>query len=515
MISAMYAEGSEPEFVLPTLARCVQDMAKGTGTWAQVAKAALDEFVAPLQILSFAALERARLDEPFRTVLSHELPLLPVGRVGPRATIASFVEAAATPGQVFITENVGGVGALACAALPADSGPLQMVVLAGRVPAVTKDLLAQLAAQFMELLRPAAGGAAAREPADAVSIAIRRAKREWETVADGLPALVGLADAAGRVLRVNRSWTRVAGAGLGRSIHSLLHSGCSDPKCPFGKRLAVALDAIPRHRKVVVYARDDQRDADWAIHLRYKAARMGRGARIVFSISEVSEAERALRKQHAEKAVQAHRQFSEQLRESLAHTLSAAQLGIESAMDALRRGGSGTALDELGRCLALIQGLARDRPAMDSAQGTDNLEKLRLSKNLKALCAAWSEGPFGKDVSVSCAIDDRNVPKNLWLPIYRIVQESLNHAVQPAGARNVGVALVPGDIALLLAIEYDGIGLATGDVAGSPGLSMIRELAEFSGGTFRVDSTPDGGTTIEVLWPRLADVSRAAVPSVH
>lgn len=544
-MTALLFDGAEAEFRLPKLAKRVQAMATGACSWAEVAAAAHDEFIAPLHILGFAALERADAAEPFRTVLSSRLPLLPVGKVGPRSTIACFVQASESPGQVFVTDEVAGCGPLACAALISDTGSQQLIVLAGHAPSVTNALLGQVAGHLLDLIRPAAGGAAARKPADAVSIAIRRAKREWESVADGLPAMVGLADDSGRVLRVNRSWTRVPGHGLGQSIHALLHENCSAPDCGFAKSMASALKLLPSQRKLVMRTRIKGRDSALTVYLRHVPARVGRGARVVFSISELSVAERELHKLQAEKSARdegggvpsrshqelerllekhhlmiddQRRQFAGDVCASLRQSLLAAKLGIDAAMDALRRDPNADVLSDLERSAGLIQSVMQDAEGSLNRQRQRHPEELGLAKALRAQCADWMAAAAG-DAKVNCVVDDRNVPKSLWLTIHRIVHEALHSLPGASGSGALGITLVPGDRALLLAIEYavEGRAPTRAAIGMSPGLLLMRELAEFSGGSFRCDTAADGSTTVEVLWSRPAAVSpMGAVPSpVH
>lgn len=536
-MSAVYINGTESDFRLPTLAQRVQDMSRGAGGWTQVAEAALEEFIAPLRVLGFAALERAHVDEPFTTRLSYDLPYLKVGKAGPRATIGSFVEAAAAPGKVFVTRTAAGFGPLACAVLPAGSGPQRLIVLSGRVPAVTEAFLEQCANRLLELVRPAAGGDAARAPADAISIAIRRAKREWETVVDGLPAMVGLADEAGRVLRINRSMTRVPGKEFGRSIHSLLHGGgCQASECKFARSLSAALRLLPDRRKMMVSTRDKEREGLRAVFLRHIPAREGRRARVVFSISILPEAvetannadQQARSQRELECLLERHhllldgqrKQFAGTLQASLAPSLSAARQGIERALDRLRAGGDSLLLDDLQSSVSVLEGIVREAESLLARQDDPvDFEVGGLAQALRDQCAAWQSKQSGTEVQVACAVDDRNVPKSLWLTIYRFVQESLQGMTADFPAGTLAITLVPGDSAVLLAIEQvvQTEGAPGMPVESSPTILMMRELAEFSGGRFHVEASPTGGRAVEVLWSRPSTFSSlVVVPSpVH
>jgi signal transduction histidine kinase len=516
-------------FATPNLAQRVQGMAKGAENWARVAEAALDEYVAPLRVLSFAALERDNTDEPFKVLLSHDMPSMRVGKHGPRALIGCFVEAAAEPGRIFVTESIPEYGALACAVLPSALGGQQLIVLSGRMPTLSGDILRQFADQMLELLRPAIGGDSARAPADAVSVAIRRAKREWEMVADSLPAMVGMADGKGQVLRVNRSMSRVPGKELGRSIHSLLHGSCHSPDCRLAQTLSSAYRMLPRERKLKIRTRDLKREGvTWTVYLRYLPVSANRGSRIVFSISDAAEAQAPVAAndgreerthQELEQLLERHhhlldnqrRQFAGNLQASVGQALSAARQKIEAALQSLGEGGDRTVIEDLERSISAIDGVLQEAEDCLSNMPTPReFEGEGLAQSLRALCADWQASQSGRDVRIDCVVEDRNVPKSLWLTISRIVHESLHGVASRSPARNIGITLVPGDKALLLAIEHDaGAGAKTAaQFENSSGVQMMRELAEFSGGTFYIDRMADGRTTVEVLWSRPAAFSQ-------
>jgi signal transduction histidine kinase len=83
--------------------------------------------------------------------------------------------------------------------------------------------------------------------------------------------------------------------------------------------------------------------------------------------------------------------------------------------------------------------------------------------------------------------------------VYRIVQEALANAVRHAGATNVTVQMDTGNVLRLKVID-DGRGLPV-DFQSGVGLRSMRERAEELGGTFNINSTKGGGTTVEVRLP--------------
>jgi signal transduction histidine kinase len=86
---------------------------------------------------------------------------------------------------------------------------------------------------------------------------------------------------------------------------------------------------------------------------------------------------------------------------------------------------------------------------------------------------------------------------------YRIVQEALTNIMRHAAARSVTVNVEAQADQLLIQVVDDGQGfdVATINPAESHGLSNMRERARLLGGTFRLETTPGGGTRLEIDLP--------------
>jgi signal transduction histidine kinase len=98
------------------------------------------------------------------------------------------------------------------------------------------------------------------------------------------------------------------------------------------------------------------------------------------------------------------------------------------------------------------------------------------------------------------------LPDELRVVAYRIVQEALANVRAHAKASRVAVRLEEVDGGLLARVSDDGVGFLPGLVerrpAGHLGLISMREQASMAGGWCRVASAPGMGTTVEVWIPR-------------
>jgi PAS domain S-box-containing protein len=101
---------------------------------------------------------------------------------------------------------------------------------------------------------------------------------------------------------------------------------------------------------------------------------------------------------------------------------------------------------------------------------------------------------------------DREPSREIRTAAYRIVQEALTNVRKHAGATRVQINLASRDEGIATVVTDDGVGFrADGELArqrpGHIGLQSMRERAEALGGWWRIESRPQGGTTMEFWLP--------------
>jgi signal transduction histidine kinase len=134
------------------------------------------------------------------------------------------------------------------------------------------------------------------------------------------------------------------------------------------------------------------------------------------------------------------------------------------------------------------------------------LERLGLISSLRELLNQITEK---SSYQISFNYDDvpKNLPLDISLVIYRIVQESLFNITKYAEAKliYVDVFLIDGHIAI--SVEDDGIGFDMAElrkkIPGEEtlGLSLMQERVYLNGGELHIDSRPGHGTLIHAYLP--------------
>ena len=130
------------------------------------------------------------------------------------------------------------------------------------------------------------------------------------------------------------------------------------------------------------------------------------------------------------------------------------------------------------------------------------LDDLGLAQAVGSECERFSSRE-GIDVAFTEENVPNNIPRDISLSLYRIVQEGLRNIAKHACATHTSVSLKGGHDALVLTIQDNGIGFDREEARGKAGLGLasMRERAALIHGDFGITSTPGQGTRIEVYVP--------------
>jgi signal transduction histidine kinase len=140
------------------------------------------------------------------------------------------------------------------------------------------------------------------------------------------------------------------------------------------------------------------------------------------------------------------------------------------------------------------------------------LDHLGLVPTLRRYCADFGQ-QHALQLSLTAADDLGDVPRDVALSVYRIVQEGLRNIVSHARVGAASVSLTRSSNALELTIGDRGRGFDQADVRDGIGLMSIDERARLFGGTMTITSAPDRGTRLDVRIPVVPASPDAPSPS--
>jgi signal transduction histidine kinase len=199
---------------------------------------------------------------------------------------------------------------------------------------------------------------------------------------------------------------------------------------------------------------------------------------------------------------------------------------LVDAQETERRSISRELHDEIGQSLgALLVDISRLANSTDRPEAKGELERMKVlaERTLSGvrdmalllrpsmlddlgLMAAleWQAREISRRSQMEVAVESENVPEDLpdevRVCIYRLVQEALNNAVRHSGARNAEVTVAQSATGIEVRVADNGRGFDPARTRGLGILGMEERVKRLSG-SFRVESKPGQGTTIHAVLP--------------
>jgi signal transduction histidine kinase len=198
-------------------------------------------------------------------------------------------------------------------------------------------------------------------------------------------------------------------------------------------------------------------------------------------------------------SLEERQRLARELHDSVSQALYGIALGARTARAQLERDPRAAA-EPVDYILSLAEvGMAEMRALIFELR-PESLESEGLVAALQKQVAA-TQARYNLGISLDLC-DEPDAPVALKETLYRITQEALHNIVKHARATHVSLSLADSGGTLTLTVRDDGIGFDPGsDFVGHLGLKSMRERAEASGGSLRVQSDPGTGSIVEAMVP--------------
>ncbi|HKH94714.1 MAG TPA: GAF domain-containing sensor histidine kinase [Gemmatimonadaceae bacterium] len=251
-----------------------------------------------------------------------------------------------------------------------------------------------------------------------------------------------------------------------------------------------------------VASRDWRALSDTDLNLLYTI-----GALVSLAIERTRLAEREARLA----AVEERNRIARDLHDTLAQSLAAIALQLETAHVLAERGDAGRAAATIERSLSLTRG------ALDDARRS--VLELRASpldgQGLVAAIRAAASGLRDREgrlleVAINGVGEADALPAAVETGLFNIAREALTNVARHAGTRSAAVTLTRRGDQVAMCVADQGIGFDIGAVPSNRfGLVGMSERARLLSGTLELSSAPGQGTAIVVNVPVRAGVPRA------
>jgi signal transduction histidine kinase len=210
------------------------------------------------------------------------------------------------------------------------------------------------------------------------------------------------------------------------------------------------------------------------------------------------------------------------LADEVISVITMARYLIEDAAHRTARGELEETSDELQNASARIRDATQQLVALCLELKPPTLDDLGLIPTLAGYIRDFGRENRAIFVSPRITVSEKDVPVELKLNVFRIVQAALSNVAHHSKASSARVFLARYEDELRLVVEDDGVGFdikrsRRRHAPGGCGLGMIFRWAEMSSGRLTIEPMPGHGTRVQVLWrtsPALEAATAAQDPGL-
>ena len=200
------------------------------------------------------------------------------------------------------------------------------------------------------------------------------------------------------------------------------------------------------------------------------------------------------------------KRISRDLHDSIAASLSTVKYRIEAAVENAERGV--LTAESLKVIIPTIQQAIQESRRMMSDLRPAMLDDLGLTAALSWHCRQFQSIYSNIRIEKQVEIPEQETPEPLKIVIFRIIQEALNNVAKHSQANLVQIFLGKKDDRIDLVVRDNGRGfdqtqkVCSDNLEQGRGLCSMKERAELSGGSLRIESQTGAGTTVRASWQR-------------
>ncbi|MDO9528176.1 MAG: PAS domain S-box protein [Syntrophales bacterium] len=200
------------------------------------------------------------------------------------------------------------------------------------------------------------------------------------------------------------------------------------------------------------------------------------------------------------------KRIAQDLHDSIGQILTTVKFGLESAVNLMSQDTTLHDVKALEPLIPITQNGIEEVRRICTDLWPSILDDLGILAAISSFCREFQK--ICSDIHIEKEIDiqEHDVPDDLKIVIYRILQESVNNIAKHSNADRVRCSLRKTEGIIELTIEDNGKGFNMKDILyenGSRrglGLASMKERTGLSGGSFDIESSRQVGTTVRASW---------------
>lgn len=359
----------------------------------------------------------------------------------------------------------------------------------------------------------------ARELEDA-QIALQQSRDKYQQLVETMSEGLAIKDTQGRISYANPCLTHMLGYAIdeiiGRPVEDFIDESCMEKWAEQMARRRLG-DLTP-YELILKGNRGRRIWGRLSPNLIFDHAGQYVGSfAVITDISDRVKAEQALRKSESElrmlssqvlSAQEKERQrIAAELHDGIGQTLSAIKFYVENTLAQTDSSATQHDTTPFSSIIPKLQSAIEEVRRISMDLRPSILDDLGILATLGWLCREYQYVYRGILVELRAEAQETDIPVQLKVVIFRIVQEALNNVAKHSRTDTVQIGLKKTSHTIELDISDNGIGFDLSEIAakrgigvGGTGLVSMRERAEYSGGHFTLKSHKGQGTCIRIVW---------------
>jgi len=222
--------------------------------------------------------------------------------------------------------------------------------------------------------------------------------------------------------------------------------------------------------------------------------------------SESREKLRWLSRKMIESQENERKRVARELHDSVGGNLAAIKLALEQKLESMNNSPPDN-FYSLENIIANIKDTITEVRRISNHLMPSVLEELGLLEAIRWLCK--EQGKYHQHVKIipHLEVDEDNIPAQIKITIYRVIQESMSNAFRHGRAESIQLWLTNSGDRIELCVTDNGCGFDSESVLSNPGslnglgLRGMKDRAEVCNGTFKISSKIGRGTQVKLSLP--------------
>lgn len=345
-------------------------------------------------------------------------------------------------------------------------------------------------------------------PSKLAEASLRESEERFRLVANTAPVMIWMSGLDGLCTYFNQPWLEFTG----RSIHEELGNGWAEGVHPedLEQCLETYTKAFNRHENFQVEYRLRRHDGEYRWIFDSGVPRWNSdGSFAGFIGSCVDVTERKLAEQGlsamSRRLIQAQEEertwIARELHDDINQRLALLAGNLELLKPTLPASAT-TASEGLADMSEEVSHIVSDIHALSHRLHSSKLEYLGIAVAASSFCKELSERQ-GAEIDFHSEDIPRDLPKEIALCLFRVLQEAAQNAVKHSGSQRLEISLLAGLNTIQLIVRDSGIGFDPKAAVNGHGLGLVsmKERLRLVDGELAIESQPHVGTTIHARVP--------------